>query len=101
MTDLNQLIEDSNEHDFNSEEVELFLTLKQSKSSDSFLGKLKYKEPFEENKNMIFPDNRLVAKRHKHSGRRRRRGLKKKSKPDYNKNICGYITKKILREFIS
>lgn len=25
----------------------------------------------------------------------------KKNKPDYKKNICGYITKRIIREFIS
>lgn len=32
---------------------------------------------------------------------RRIKKLKKKNSSDYRKNICGYITKKVMREFVS
>lgn len=91
----------------NEDEMELFLNVRRSRSDESMIGRL-FSQPVEAEKPRPLiisipppaPDNapnpmssfKLFRKIKKE---------KKKNESDYCKNICGYITKKIIRELCS
>jgi len=99
----------------NEDQQALFLNIRKSRSNDSFLGPLigttrdiekrplvlnidELRQPNllfnnNENNNGVAPLNVSIFKKVKKE--------KKHNKCDYQKNICGYITKKIIREFIN
>lgn len=91
----------------NEDEMELFLNVRRSKSDESMIDKLfnhtlepqksrvliiNYPGITEESSKAPAADFKLFRKIKKE---------KKKNESDYCKNICGYITKKIIRELCS
>ena len=53
MSDFELGLEDSFDMGFNSLSLDMFLTLKRSRSEDSLFGRLQYKEPESDKKNLL------------------------------------------------
>ena len=79
----------------------MFLNVRRSKSDDTFLGKLLISTEQVDRRQLILdiqePNNNMAGFRVFKKPKKE----KKKNQSDYRKNICGYITKKIIREFVS
>jgi hypothetical protein len=111
----------------NPDQQAIFLNISRSKSADSFIGKLlpNMNDIPDRDRSLVFepiihglthniilshPNGNLHdTERNPHSENQSNGGLrifkkikkeKVKSKCDYDKNICGYITKKVIREFV-
>lgn len=85
-------------------EQALFLNVRRSKSDDSFLGQLLINKSKIEDRPLILNIPSDPNDANKNPGFRVFKKVKKEKKKnlsDYRKNICGYITKKIIREFVS
>lgn len=104
-------MEDSDEN-MNESERALFLNIQKSRSNDSFLGKLIGTTPEMEKRPLVInpheftvphlptnsdPTSHLAFPVPNISIFKRKLKEKKHNKCDYQKNICGYITKKIIR----
>lgn len=88
--------------------MELFLNVRRSKSDESMMDKL-FNHPMEPQRSRVLIINYPNAA-HDNSSKstgsefklfRKIKKEKKKNESDYCKNICGYITKKIIRELCS
>ena len=83
----------------------LSFSLKRSRSDESFFGILQRKESENDKKFLVLKIEDACNMKNESKETQKcfktEKRISKKNKPDYNKNICGYITKKIIREFIS
>ena len=103
----------------NEDQQALFLNISRSKSSDSFLGKLPphandvperslvWEAPMpQQQQNIIITQQPQPQDGNQPHGREGLHVFKKikkekvRTKCDYDKNICGYVTKKVIREFV-
>ncbi len=88
--------------------MELFLNVRRSRSDESLIGRL-FSQPIEAERprpliiSIPPPANDQSATNNLSSFKlfRKIKKEKKKNESDYCKNICGYITKKIIRELCS
>lgn len=92
----------------NEDEMAMFLNVRRSRSDESMIGKL-FNQPIEAEKSRPLiisippptPDNNATNSMSSFKLFRKIKKEKKKNESDYCKNICGYITKKIIRELCS
>lgn len=91
----------------NEDEMEMFLNVRRSRSDESMLGRL-FSQQIEAERprpliiNMPIPTvQNPVNNASSFRLFRKIKKEKKKNQSDYCKNICGYITKKIIRELCS
>ena len=101
--------------EMNADQQALFLNISRSKSSDSFLGKLlphandvpdrslvwEIPQPVQHQNIIISQENpQLEPVREGVHVFKKIKKEKVRTKCDYDKNICGYVTKKVIREFV-
>ena len=100
MESLRNNLEESSEMDFNDEQLDMFLNVRRSRSrSEESNFKITYREQEPERKNLILKIGDACTMKNDNLDQTifSTKKISKKPKPDYNKNICGYITKKIIR----
>ena len=102
--------------EMNADQQALFLNISRSKSSDSFLGKLLPHANDVPDRSLVWEMPHTVVQQQniiisqevpypepKREGVHVFKKIKKekvRNKCDYDKNICGYVTKKVIREFV-